>query len=65
MENTIQLIYGTVVRVKDLHGEWIVHHMNTDGSVCLYGGTPTRKSFRDIHLDRIVVKRIKTPRKER
>ena len=54
MDTQPQIEIGMPVRIKDLRGEWKVQYMNLDGSVCCYGGTLYKKSFRNFPLYRIV-----------
>lgn len=49
-----QLEIGMSVRIRDLRGEWKVQNTNLDGSICCYGGTVHRKSFRNFPLYRVV-----------
>ena len=57
-----ELEIGAEVRVFNQPGTYIVKGFNPDGSICLYGGTTTHKSFRDIKPERI---RPSKKRKER
>lgn len=43
-----ELEIGAEVRVFNQPGTYTVKGFNPDGSVCLYGGTLTHRSFRDI-----------------
>ena len=54
-----ELAIGAEVRVFNQPGTFTVKGFNPDGSVCLYGGTLTHRSFRDIRreLVRPVTKR--------
>ena len=56
MENQPVFEFGARVRVKDLPGEWVVKMINSDGSICVYGGPVYRKAFRNFPVERIIAK---------
>ena len=48
-----ELEIGAEVRVFNQPGTFTVKSFNSDGSICLYGGTVTHQSFRDIRPELI------------
>jgi hypothetical protein len=62
MGTTKEFEYGDAVKVKGLHGEFVVHSKNQDGSYSIYGGTVSHRQFRDIYPDRLTpIKRKERP----